>query len=49
MVVVGFCVNSGGCGFCSMVVARVFFFFFKIMLARFFILCGGWVCVYDGG
>ena len=31
-----------------MVVAR-FFFFFKIVLARFFIHCGGWVCVNDGG
>ena len=32
-----FFVYDGGCDFCLMVVAR------------FFIRCGGWVCVYDGG
>ena len=49
MVVAKFFVYGGGCGFCLIVVAGFFFFFFLIVLARFFILCGGWVCVYDGG
>ena len=47
MVVVGFFVYGGRCGFCLMVVAS-FFFFFLIVLAGFFIRCGGWICVYDG-
>ena len=44
----GFFVYGGGYGFCLMVGA-CFFFFFLIVLAGFFIHCGGWVCVYDGG
>ena len=43
----GFFVYGGGCGFCLMVVA-IFFFFFLMVLARFLIRCGGWVCVNDG-
>ena len=42
-------VYGGGCGFCLVVVASFVLFFLKIVLARFFIHYGGWVCVYDGG